>query len=98
MTNFAKPFTQQESIPQAGIERAVEILQTGRLHRYNLAEGETSEASLLEQEYAHYQGADLPSRWRCGFAGLSPAIRCWPMPIRWRRCRGRSIMLAPALY
>jgi len=33
---FSKPFTQQEQIPDAGIDRAVEIMKTGRLHRYNL--------------------------------------------------------------
>ena len=75
MTNFAKPFTQQESIPQAGIERAVEILQTGRLHRYNLAEGETSEASLLEQEYAHYQGADYCLACTSGGYAIALALR-----------------------
>ena len=56
---FEKPFTQQEAIPSDGIDRAVEILQTGRLHRYNLVEGEESEASLLEREYADYQGAEF---------------------------------------
>lgn len=56
---FEKPFTQQEAIPSDGIDRAVEILQTGRLHRYNLVEGEESEASLLEREYANYQGAEF---------------------------------------
>ena len=75
MTNFAKPFTQQESIPQAGIERAVEILQTGRLHRYNLAEGETSEASLLEQEYAQYQGADYCLACTSGGYAIALALR-----------------------
>ena len=39
---FSKPFTQQEAIPDAGIERAVDVLRSGRLHRYNLAEGETA--------------------------------------------------------
>ena len=75
MTNFAKPFTQQEAIPQAGIERAVEILQTGRLHRYNLAEGETSEASLLEQEYARYQGADYCLACTSGGYAIALALR-----------------------
>jgi len=55
--HFQKPFTQQEPIPEDGVARAVEILQNGRLHRYNVIEGETSEATLLEEEYAAYQGA-----------------------------------------
>ena len=53
---FNKPFTQQESIPEAGIERAVEVLRSGRLHRYNVLEGETAEAALLETEFASYMG------------------------------------------
>ena len=55
-TAFNKPFTQQEPIPEPGVERAVEILRGGRLHRYNTLEGETAEAALLEREYAAYMG------------------------------------------
>jgi len=53
---FDKPFTQQESIPEDGIAHAIEIMRSGRLHRYNTLEGETAEASLLEQEFADYMG------------------------------------------
>ena len=53
---FTKSFTQQEAIPEAGIERAVEVMRGGRLHRYNTLAGETAEAALLEQEYAAYMG------------------------------------------
>jgi dTDP-4-amino-4,6-dideoxygalactose transaminase len=53
---FSKPFTQQEAIPDAGIEAAVEVLRSGRLHRYNTLEGETATTALLEQEYAAYMG------------------------------------------
>jgi len=55
-TVFSKPFTQQEAIPDAGIEAAVEVLRSGRLHRYNTLDGETAAAALLEQEYAAYMG------------------------------------------
>ena len=54
---FTKEFTRQESIPEAGIKRALELMQTGRLHRYNTAAGEVSEVALLEKEYAEYVGA-----------------------------------------
>lgn len=54
---FTKEFTRQESIPEAGIQRAIELLRSGRLHRYNTAPGETSEVALLEREYADYVGA-----------------------------------------
>ena len=57
MRIFTKPFTQQEAIPDAGIQQAIEILKHGRLHRYNVAAGEASEVSLLEQEYASWQGS-----------------------------------------
>ena len=53
---FTKEFTKQEPIPEAGIRRAVELMQSGRLHRYNTAAGETSETSLLEKEFAAYVG------------------------------------------
>ena len=55
-TVFNKPFTQQESIPETGIARAVEVMRSGRLHRYNVSEGETAEAALLETEFAAYIG------------------------------------------
>ena len=55
---FRKPFTQQEGIPEAGIKRAVEIMQTGRLHRYNLLPDEVGEVAALEMEYAKWQGTD----------------------------------------
>ncbi|MCB1385398.1 MAG: hypothetical protein KDJ80_05615 [Nitratireductor sp.] len=41
MTRFTKAFTQQEAIPEAGIERAVALLRSGRLHRYNVMAGFT---------------------------------------------------------
>ena len=53
---FAGSFTQQEPIPEAGIEAAVAVMRHGRLHRYNTA-GETAETALLEQEFARYTGA-----------------------------------------
>ena len=55
---FTKSFTQQEAIPEAGIARAVELMQTGRLHRYNLADGDVNDVSQLEMEYANWQEAD----------------------------------------
>jgi dTDP-4-amino-4,6-dideoxygalactose transaminase len=55
-TRFNKPFTQQEAIPQVGINAAVALMQTGRLHRYNTIDGETAAAALLESEYANYMG------------------------------------------
>ena len=72
---FEKPFTQQEPIPESAISRAVEILQGGRLHRYNTAAGEVSEASLLEQEYAAYQGAKYCLAVTSGGQAMQIALR-----------------------
>ena len=54
---FTKEFTRQEPIPDAGIKRALELMKSGRMHRYNTAAGEISEVSLLEKEYADCVGA-----------------------------------------
>ncbi|MEX1663785.1 DegT/DnrJ/EryC1/StrS family aminotransferase [Thioclava sp. 15-R06ZXC-3] len=54
---FSKSFTQQPPIPEEGIEAAVAVMRSGRLHRYNRAPGEASEVMELEREYAQWQGA-----------------------------------------
>lgn len=53
---FSKSFTQQPTIPEEGIEAAVAVMRSGRLHRYNRAPGEASEVMKLEREYAQWQG------------------------------------------
>lgn len=75
MKMFAKSFTQQESIPPEGIARAVEIMQTGRLHRYNVEAGEDSEVSLLEREYADWQGSAYCIACASGGYAISLALR-----------------------
>jgi len=72
---FAKPFTQQEPIPKAGIARALEIMQTGRLHRYNVVQGEKAEATLLEEAYAAYQGAKYCVAVTSGGQAMQIALR-----------------------
>ncbi|WP_368188345.1 DegT/DnrJ/EryC1/StrS family aminotransferase [Aestuariibius sp. HNIBRBA575] len=54
---FTGSFTQQEPIPEDGINAALDVLRHGRLHRYNNAAGEYGEAALLEQEFAAQVGA-----------------------------------------
>ena len=54
---FDGVFTRQEPLPEAAIERAVALMRSGRLHRYDPpGGGGPSEASLLEREFADYQG------------------------------------------
>jgi len=54
---FGKDLSQPEPIPEAGIRRAVELMHSGRLHRYGETGGSAPEPSMLEQEYAAYVGA-----------------------------------------
>lgn len=54
---FTKDFTLQEPLSEDAIATAVEIMRSGKLHRYNVAPGEDGEAALLEQEFASYMGA-----------------------------------------
>ena len=72
---FNKPFTQQEGIPQAGIDKAIEILKTGRLHRYNLLPEEAGEAAALEMEYARWQGVDYCVACTSGGYAIQLALR-----------------------
>ncbi len=72
---FTKPFTQQEAVPDEVIDRVVEILKTGRLHRYNTLSDELSEASLLERDYAEYQGSKYCIACTSGGYALTVALR-----------------------
>lgn len=54
---FDKDLSQPEPIPEEAIERAVTLLRNGRLHRYGEQANASSEASLLEQDYAAYVGS-----------------------------------------
>lgn len=75
MRHFDKPFTQQEAIPEEGIERAIEILRSGRLHRYNLVAGEVGEVALLEADYAAYQEQDYCIATTSGGTAIQLALR-----------------------
>jgi dTDP-4-amino-4,6-dideoxygalactose transaminase len=73
---FSKEFTKQESLPPEAIARAIELLQTGRLHRYNNAPGEESDAALLEREFAGYVGSKYcVALSSCG-SSLYVALKC----------------------
>jgi len=74
-STFEKPFTQQEGMPDEVIDRAVEILKGGRLHRYNTMSGEIAEAALLEQEYAAYQGVKYCIACTSGGYAMQIALR-----------------------
>jgi dTDP-4-amino-4,6-dideoxygalactose transaminase len=67
---FRGEFTRQEAIPAKGIQRALELMQSGRLHRYNTAPGEESEVALLEKEFAAY----VQARYCAGFNSCGSTI------------------------
>jgi dTDP-4-amino-4,6-dideoxygalactose transaminase len=72
---FTGNFTQQEPIPEDGIEAALRVLQHGRLHRYNVAEGEIAETALLEQEFAAFTGARFCLVVASGGYAMATALR-----------------------
>lgn len=56
MKVFKKEFTLQEPIPKKGIENALEVLKSGRIHRYNTLPGENGFTTQLEENFAKYMG------------------------------------------
>lgn len=72
---FTGSFTQQEPIPEAGIEAALAVLRHGRLHRYNTAPGEASETELLEVEFAEAVGAKYCLAVASGGYAMATALR-----------------------
>jgi dTDP-4-amino-4,6-dideoxygalactose transaminase len=74
-TKFTGNFTQQEPIPEEGIAAALEVLKSGRLHRYNLVADAPGEVSLLEQEFAAQMGARYCLAVASGGYALACALR-----------------------
>jgi dTDP-4-amino-4,6-dideoxygalactose transaminase len=72
---FTKAFTQQEAIPEQAKQRVMELLDSGRLHRYNTVGNELSDAAMLEQEYAQYQGRKYCLACTSGGYGIHIALR-----------------------
>jgi dTDP-4-amino-4,6-dideoxygalactose transaminase len=72
---FTGSFTQQEPISEEGIAAALAVLRHGRLHRYNLAEGEVGEVALLEEEFASLTGARYCLAVASGGYAMATALR-----------------------
>lgn len=73
--SFSGSFTQQDAIPTEAIEAAVAVLQSGRLHRYNLRPDEPGEVALLEAEYRDWQGSKFCLALTSGGQALQIALR-----------------------
>ncbi|WP_370401807.1 DegT/DnrJ/EryC1/StrS family aminotransferase [Sulfitobacter sp. JB4-11] len=72
---FKGSFTQQEPIPEEAIAAAIEVMRSGRLHRYNTAHGEVAETALLEQEFAAYTGSKYCVAVASGGYAMATALR-----------------------
>jgi dTDP-4-amino-4,6-dideoxygalactose transaminase len=72
---FTGNFTQQPPIPEAGIAAAIEVMRSGRLHRYNTLPGEMSETAMLEREYASWQGVRYCLALASGGQAMQIALR-----------------------
>ena len=72
---FKGSFTQQEPIPEEGIEAAIAVMRAGRLHRYNTAPGEIAETVLLEQEFAALTGKKYCLAVASGGYAMATALR-----------------------
>lgn len=57
MLHFTKDFTLQEPLPQEGMDMALAVMRTGRLHRYNTLDGEKGHTAELEEAFAAYMGS-----------------------------------------
>lgn len=75
MQPFTGSFTQQEPIAEDAIGAAVEVLRSGRLHRYNTVGDELGPVAELEKAYAAYQGATYCLACTSGGYALSTALR-----------------------
>ena len=75
MEHFTGSFTQQEPIPEDGIEAAIAVLRHGRLHRYNTAPDEVAETALLEEEFATLTGARYALAVASGGYAMATALR-----------------------
>ena len=75
MQPFTGSFTQQEPIADDAIAAAVEVLRSGRLHRYNTVGDELGSVAELEKAYAAYQGAAYCLACTSGGYAMSTALR-----------------------
>lgn len=75
MQPFTGSFTQQEPIAEDAIAAAVEVLRSGRLHRYNTVGDEPGAVAELEAAYAAYQGSDYCLACTSGGYAMATALR-----------------------
>ena len=79
MTWRTSPETSRSNCPspKKAIECAVAVMRSGRLHRYNVVDGEVSETVRLENEFAAYMGARFCLACTSGGYALQTALRAF---------------------
>ena len=75
MEIFNGSFTQQEPLSQEAIDAALRVLHSGRLHRYNVEEGDAGEVALLEVEFAKRVASEFCLAVASGGYALATALR-----------------------
>ena len=55
-TRISRDIMAPDPVPQSGIDEAVELMETGRLYRYNAKDAHSSVVSMCELEIAQYTG------------------------------------------
>jgi len=92
---FDGNFTQQEPLSAEAIDAAVRVMQSGRLHRYNVSPDEIGEVGELELEFARYVGSRYCLAVASGGYAMATALRAlginkcfYACPCSRRNCRG----------
>lgn len=75
MERFSGSFTQQEPLPEPAMDAARKVMESGRLHRYNLAGDEAGETTELEAQFAQFTGAKYALAVTSGGYALATALR-----------------------
>ena len=94
---FRKSFTQQEPISEEAIKDAINVMRSGRIHRYNILNNERSQVSLLEKEFAEFTGARYCLAVTSGGYALSTALRASGVS-HGDKVFTNSFSLAPVIY
>ncbi|MCY4261026.1 MAG: DegT/DnrJ/EryC1/StrS aminotransferase family protein, partial [Rhodobacteraceae bacterium] len=76
---FEKSFTQQKPLPPASLTAASDVLNHGRLHRYNRLSDEVTETARLEREFARWMGARYCLAVTSGGYAMACALRALPI-------------------
>ena len=73
---MTRDLSEPAPIPQAGIDRALEILESARLFRYGEFEGGNSETARLERDFATYLGSRYAVAMNSCGSTLFVALKC----------------------